>query len=45
MVQRLPKVYAFDGQDKLRIKLDLPGAAERLRTAGEILAVLARPPG
>jgi transcription-repair coupling factor (superfamily II helicase) len=45
MVQRLPKVYAFDGQDKLRIKLELPGAAERLRTAGEILAALGRPGG
>jgi transcription-repair coupling factor (superfamily II helicase) len=43
MVQRLPKVYAFDGQDKVRVRLELPGAAERLRTAGEILAVLARP--
>ncbi|MFN9791855.1 MAG: transcription-repair coupling factor [Pseudomonadota bacterium] len=45
MVQRLPKVYAFDGQDKIRIRLELPGAAERLRTAGEVLAVLARSMG
>jgi len=45
MVQRLPKVYAFDGQDKLRVKLELPGAAERLRTAGEIVTALGRPSG
>jgi transcription-repair coupling factor (superfamily II helicase) len=45
MVQRLPKVYAFDGQDKVRIKLELPGAAERLRTAGEVLTALGRPAG
>ena len=45
LVQRQPKVYAFDGQDKVRVKLELPGAAERLRTAGEILTALGRPPG
>jgi transcription-repair coupling factor (superfamily II helicase) len=43
MVQRLPKVYAFDGQDKIKIKLELPGASERLRIAGEILTALSRP--
>jgi len=43
MVQQLPKVYAFDGPNKLKIRLELPGAAERLRVAGEILEVLARP--
>ncbi|WP_440222721.1 transcription-repair coupling factor [Dokdonella sp. MW10] len=42
MVQTLPKVYALDGQDKLRIKLPLEGATERLRTAGEILTALSR---
>jgi transcription-repair coupling factor (superfamily II helicase) len=42
MVQQLPKVYALDGPDKLRIRLELPGAAERLRVAGEILDVLGR---
>lgn len=46
MVQQLPKVYALDGPDKLRIRLELPGAAERVRIAGEILDVLGRaPPG
>lgn len=44
MVQQLPKVYALDGPDKLRIRLELPGAAERLRVAGEILDVLGRTP-
>jgi transcription-repair coupling factor (superfamily II helicase) len=44
MVQQLPKVYALDGPDKLRIRLELPGAAERLRVAGEILDVLGRAP-
>ena len=40
MVQKLPKVYALDGPDKLKVRLELPGAAERLRTAGDILRVL-----
>jgi transcription-repair coupling factor (superfamily II helicase) len=44
LVQRLPKVYALDGPDKLKIRVELPGAAERIRVAGEILDVLARPP-
>ncbi len=42
MVQTLPKVYAFDGQDRLRIKLSLDGASERLRTAQDVVAALAR---
>lgn len=42
MVQQLPKVYALDGPDKLRIRLELPGAAERVRVAGEIIDVLGR---
>ena len=40
MVQKLPKVYALDGPDKLKVRLELPGAVERLRTAGDILRVL-----
>lgn len=44
MVQQMPKVYALDGPDKLKIRLELPGAAERIRVAGEILDVLGRPP-
>jgi len=42
MVQTLPKVYALDGQDKLRIKLQMEGASERLRSAAEILNALGR---
>jgi transcription-repair coupling factor (superfamily II helicase) len=42
MIQTLPKVYALDGQDKLRIKLQLEGAAERLRVAREIITALAK---
>jgi transcription-repair coupling factor (superfamily II helicase) len=38
-------VYKLDGQDKLKITLDLPGATERIRSAQEVLVVLgARPP-
>jgi transcription-repair coupling factor (superfamily II helicase) len=45
MIQTLPKVYALDGQDKLRIKLKLEGASERIRVAREILAALAKRQG
>ena len=40
LIQRLPRVYKLDGQDKLKITLDLPGATERLRSAQEILTLL-----
>jgi transcription-repair coupling factor (superfamily II helicase) len=42
MIQTLPKVYALDGQDKLRIKLQLEGATERLRVAREIITALVK---
>ena len=46
LIQRLPRVYKLDGQDKLKITLDLPGATERIRSAQEILMLLgARRPG
>ncbi|WP_092704070.1 transcription-repair coupling factor [Rhodanobacter glycinis] len=46
LVQRLPRVYKLEGQDKLRITLDLPGATERIRSAQEVLVLLgARRPG
>ena len=46
LIQRLPRVYKLDGQDKLKITLDLPGASERLRSAQEVLVLLgARRPG
>ena len=40
LIQSQPKVYALDGQDKLRIRLELPGAAERLGTAQNLLRSL-----
>jgi transcription-repair coupling factor (superfamily II helicase) len=46
LIQQLPRVYKLDGQDKLKITLDLPGAAERIRSAQEVLILLgARRPG
>ncbi len=42
MIQTLPRVYALDGQDKLRIKLQLEGNSERLRVAREIIAALSK---
>ncbi len=42
MIQTLPKVYALDGQDKLKIKLQLEGATERIRVAREIILALAK---
>jgi transcription-repair coupling factor (superfamily II helicase) len=43
LIQRLPRVYKLDGQDKLKIHLNLPGASERIRSAQEILALLGAP--
>jgi transcription-repair coupling factor (superfamily II helicase) len=40
MIQSQPRVYAMDGPEKLRIKLDLPDAASRLRTARGLLTLL-----
>jgi len=40
LIQSLPRVYKLDGQDKLRITLDLPGASERIRSAQEVLLLL-----
>jgi transcription-repair coupling factor (superfamily II helicase) len=46
LVQQQPRVYKLDGQDKLRVILDLPGATERVRTAIDVLVSLgARRPG
>lgn len=41
LVQRQPRVYKLDGQDKLRIAMELPEAADRLRAADELLETLA----
>ncbi len=38
LIQSQPRVYALDGQDKLKIKLQLEGASERLRAAQDLLA-------
>ena len=40
LIQAQPKVYSLDGQDKLKIRLELPGAAERLGTARDLLGKL-----
>jgi transcription-repair coupling factor (superfamily II helicase) len=40
LIQGQPRVYKLDGQDKLRITLDLAGAAERIRAAQEVLVQL-----
>jgi transcription-repair coupling factor (superfamily II helicase) len=40
LIQTQPKVYSLDGQDKLRIRLELPGAAERLGAAQSLLRAL-----
>jgi transcription-repair coupling factor (superfamily II helicase) len=46
LVQRLPRVYKLEGQDKLRVTLELPGASERIRSAQDVLVALgARRPG
>ncbi|WP_266159369.1 transcription-repair coupling factor, partial [Dyella silvatica] len=46
LIQSLPRVYKLDGQDKLKVTLDLPGATERIRSAQEVLVLLgARRPG
>ncbi|MEO7072212.1 MAG: transcription-repair coupling factor, partial [Rhodanobacter sp.] len=40
LIQNLPRVYKLDGQDKLRITLDLPEPADRIRSAREVLRLL-----
>jgi transcription-repair coupling factor (superfamily II helicase) len=40
LIQTYPRVYKLDGQDKLKILLELPGASERIRAAEEVLAQL-----
>jgi transcription-repair coupling factor (superfamily II helicase) len=44
LIQSQPKTYALDGQDKLKIRLPLPGAAERLGAAQNLLRTLAAKP-
>ena len=40
LIQSQPRVYALDGQDKLKFKLPLEGTSERLRTANDLLRTL-----
>jgi transcription-repair coupling factor (superfamily II helicase) len=40
LIQTRPRLYKLDGQDKLRINLELPEPADRLRAAGELLETL-----
>jgi transcription-repair coupling factor (superfamily II helicase) len=46
LIQRQPRIYKLDGQDKLKVIMDLPGGTERVRAAQELLVTLgARRPG
>ena len=40
LIQSQPRVFALDGQDKLKFKMPLEGAAERLRATGDLLVML-----
>ena len=40
LIQSQPKTYSMDGPDKLRIRLPLPDAPSRLRTARGLMALL-----
>ena len=40
LIQSQPRVFSLDGQDKLKFRLDLPGATERIRTARDVLRLL-----
>ncbi|MBX3689394.1 MAG: transcription-repair coupling factor [Dokdonella sp.] len=40
LIQSQPRVYALDGQDKLKFKMPLEGSSERLRAAGDLLRTL-----
>ncbi|HLS84075.1 MAG TPA: transcription-repair coupling factor [Arenimonas sp.] len=42
LIQSQPGTYSMDGPDKLRIRMELPDAASRLRTARGLLTLLAR---
>jgi transcription-repair coupling factor (superfamily II helicase) len=42
MIQSQPKTYQMDGPDKIKVKLELPDAASRLRAARALLVTLAK---
>ena len=41
LIQSQPKIYAMDGPEKLRVRMELPDAASRLRTSRGLLLMLA----
>jgi transcription-repair coupling factor (superfamily II helicase) len=41
LIQRQPRVYKLEGQDKLRVMMELPGATERMTAAEQLLDALA----
>ena len=43
LIQGQPRVFTLDGQDKLKVKLEMPGATERLRSANDLLTALGAP--
>jgi transcription-repair coupling factor (superfamily II helicase) len=42
MIQSAPKTYALDGQDKLKLRQDLPEPAQRLAMAERLLQMLGK---
>ena len=40
LIQSQPRVFALDGQDKLKFKMPVEGTAERLRAASDLLRML-----
>jgi transcription-repair coupling factor (superfamily II helicase) len=42
MIQSQPKIFAMDGPDKIKVKLELPDAASRVRAARGLLTTLAK---
>jgi transcription-repair coupling factor (superfamily II helicase) len=42
MIQSQPKTFAMDGPDKIKVKLELPDAASRVRAARGLLTTLAK---
>ncbi|MCX7564193.1 transcription-repair coupling factor [Xanthomonadaceae bacterium XH05] len=44
LIQSQPRVFSMDGPDKLRFRYELPGAAERLSTARDVLLALGGKP-
>jgi transcription-repair coupling factor (superfamily II helicase) len=43
LIQQQPRVFKMDGQDKLRVIMELPGSTERIRTAQDVLVSLGAP--